>query len=185
MITESMYWKEDIKKISGRFKKRQYQKRWSARSLTNVEKDIFFAFYAIRKLIEASKLSETILNLKLSVTAYPFNGEYITKLNWHRIDKHYNFDNEFHENLAIRFVCNQIIHSYLFGTLCDEENRLEGIYFSSDRDKHQKLYHIRLADLILCFDKVSDDDISDAEFIYNVDNHDYDVTLTKSNLKDD
>ena len=52
MMWESQPWKDDLLKTAKRLEARTKQKRWPPRSEANIEKEIFYAFYAIRKLID-------------------------------------------------------------------------------------------------------------------------------------
>ena len=178
MIWEFQYWKQDIRKIAQRMKKRVTQSRWPERSLVNLEKDIFIAFYAIRKLAEATKLSKPIVGMKLPAFSYPSIGKGVTKLNWHRLDEHFDFGEEKPEQLSLRFVYNQIVHSYICMPQMTELSTLGGIFFCSDFKRNDRLYCLEIGEIIQCLELVAADDPSSLSMSYDSKSKDYKVTLS-------
>jgi hypothetical protein len=177
VISESRFWKEDIEKIAKRMRKYSIQSRWTERSHVNFEKDLFIAFYAVRKLIEAKKLTRTVLGLQLKASSFPSTGKGVTHLNSHKIDEHFDLEKKTSENLDLAFVCNQIIHSYIYMTSWTEQGLLEGIMVSSDYQRNKKLYYIELNILIDCLDKVSHDYAVELRANRNPKTGDFDIIL--------
>jgi hypothetical protein len=176
VILESGYWKDEIQKIADRMKKRSQQKRWNERSYAKVEKDVFIAFYAIRKLLEAQKLSQSVATAKLTVSSYPARGKGVTRINSLRIDEHFDFDQEQTGNLTLDFVCNQIIHSYIFAPFLREDKTLGGVLFSSDFKRNKSLYRLGIEDMIACFELVALDDPIAIHVVLNPEKNDYTIT---------
>jgi len=56
-MLESHCWKEYLSRIAKRLDRWKTQRRWSERSICIFERDILIAFFCIRKLIEAGKLT--------------------------------------------------------------------------------------------------------------------------------
>lgn len=75
MIWDSSYWKEDLGRLADKLKARKVQKKFPERSLACLEKEIFIGCYIIRKLIDAKKLSDSIVSLKLSVRFHSSIGK--------------------------------------------------------------------------------------------------------------
>ncbi len=157
MIFESSYWKDDLLKIAERMKRRQVQKRWTERSLANLEKDVFIAFYSIRKLFEARKLSINVTDSPVNLTSYKAISE-VTRLNKHKIDEKFDLSNGSDEKQKLIFLCNQLIHSYIFEIGVEEEtNGLSSIFFCSDRERNRKLYQLELSELLRILESVGTD----------------------------
>ncbi len=79
MIWASYPWKEELLRIATRLEKKQKQRRWTERTEANLEKDVFIGCYALRKLMEAHKLSETVLMSHVCCTQCPLNtGSHLT-----------------------------------------------------------------------------------------------------------
>jgi hypothetical protein len=176
MIWESSYWKDDLLKVAKRLKKRNSQTRWSERSLACVEKDIFILFYAIRKLIESKKLSDSVLALQIAVTQYPSTGKLATLLNSHRLDRLYDFANGRSVFLGLPFLSNQIIHSYVLVPLLGEEGTLEGMLFCSDHKRNTNAYELSILETIKLMNRVGSDYPSSGHFLYDAAKQDYVVS---------
>ena len=70
VIEQDTYWRRDLLKFGERLEKRYRQRKWSPRTLYNIEKEVFLSFYAIRKLIESRKVDSAVSRLNCAVT-YP------------------------------------------------------------------------------------------------------------------
>ncbi len=177
MIYESWYWKQDLQKVAERMRKRSTQTRWMERSMVKVEKDLFVSFYAIRKLIEAQKLSKPIMDMTLPAASYPAKGNGVTHFNAHRIDEHFDFDQERLDSLDLPFVCNQIIHSYIFIPYMKENATLGGILFCSDFKRNERLFRLELDAVISCLERVAADDPSELHAVLDPKSDDFKLTL--------
>ncbi len=78
-------------------------------------------------------------------------------LNWHNIGELYDLDSNQQESRKVRFICNLMIHSYVFLPDLTEENQLSGFYFASDTDKNKKLYYLPVSDVIGLFELFGND----------------------------
>lgn len=177
MIYESRYWKEDLRKIAARMEKRKQQRRWPDRSYVALEKDIFVGFYAIRKLIEARKLSTSVAEGSVDVTVFPATGKGVTWLNSHRLGELYDLDSPNRERINITTLCNQVVHSYVFMFGINNDGTLRGIYVSSDRMRNTKVFFADVDTLITLIGVVADDDPVKGEYRFNQAKGDFDVKL--------
>lgn len=177
MIWDSTYWKDDLAKTAETLKRRSTQTRWVERSFVNLEKDVFIAFYSIRKLIEAKKLTDETVNITFKLQTYLPTGKNVTLINWHKIDELYNMEKKSSEQRKLGFICDQIIHSYIFIPTFDSDNTLHSILFSSDHQRSNKLFQMRVNELVDCISQVANDDITDSIHAFNKDTGDYDVEL--------
>lgn len=157
MIWESSYWKSDLLRVAKTLKARSRQRKWPERSLVNIEKEVFYAFYGIRKLIEARKLCDAVANRVCPARSYRSLGKPVTYFNWHRIDELFDLSHPRSKHLKLRYICNQIIHSYVFSTEHGEEGGLAAILFCSDRHRHKELYRLEISEVTKVLNEVGSD----------------------------
>jgi hypothetical protein len=175
MIWESHYWKEDLARLANYLQKKAQQRQWPERSLAKLEKQVFIGFYAIRRLIEAKKLSAREVSRVIPVVSFRSTGrQRITLLNWNtKFAEAFDFEDPRTVRLSVTFLCNQVIHSSIYKEVFDERGLLTGIFISSDRDRNRKLYFIALTELIKIFSKISKDYPSNAEYDFDPTVNDY------------
>ncbi len=177
MIWESHYWKRELLKIANDLSRRSEQKRWPEISLVRVEQNIMLGFYVVRKLVEARKVSNKTATQIIRVPAHRWKGtKSVTLMNWHKIDQLYDQTKTRHRKLRVSFIYNQFIHSYVF-ILCFKDNcrGLDGVFVSSDNERHKFIYFVTIAQIIKLFKQVGEDYPNDVQMIYNPKKRDYDV----------
>jgi len=158
MIWESSDWKRDLHRMTVRMTRRRTQERWPPASLYGIEKDFFIGFFIIRRLMEARKLSEEVANLDVHVHTYRATGKPVTLMNWHHLDELYDFSSRVKDKVSLRFVCNQLIHSYVFMPMSGQRGRrIQGVAFASDRARRKFLYELGLAETVRVFTRVATD----------------------------
>lgn len=175
MIYESGFWKDDLLKQAKVLRSRMTQKRWTENSFARLEQTVMLGFYSIRKLIEAKKLSDSVVNKCIDVNAYTWKGKPVTKINWGDIDKLYDLDAAQPATEKLIFFCNQFIHSYIFVTSFDENNCLNGLFISSDKKRHKTLYFIEMRQIIDLFEQIGNDYPSFQSLIFDEKLGDYRV----------
>jgi hypothetical protein len=57
--------------------------------------------------------------------------------------------------MRLRDVCNQVIHSHFFTLWFDPDQRLQGVFFCSDRQKDVEVYRLEIAAIVKLFDDVA------------------------------
>ena len=159
MIWESRYWKGDLVRLADSLRKRTKQRRWPESSLAKLEKEIFIGFYAIRKLAEAKKLSDKVSNQGIRAESFQHSGKQrITLVNWRMIFADaYDFDSAKRIKVLPTFLCNQVIHSYIYMEVFDERRMLRGLFISSDYERNRRLYYIEIGEVIKLFARVGKD----------------------------
>lgn len=175
MIWESAYWKEDLLRLARDLERRKNQKHWSERSSALLEKTVMLGFYAIRKLIEAHKISTEIVERPLALVAFPWLGKPVTFMNWHRFQEKYDFQNPREIEKSLRFLCNQLVHSYVFAQFLQENGGLDAVVFNSDRTRHESLFKIPVASLISLFAEIGTNDPSSIAMVLDPRSGDYGV----------
>jgi len=156
MIWESHHWKEPLIESAAAFEDFAQHTELSEEDLVKVEIDVFIGFYSIRKLMDTMTISDSTKNLKLVLAWHP-NVKNVHEWNSHRLDKLYDFRVTNQETRSIRFICNQIIHSFVFAPVENDRGNLEGIVFSSDKDRNNKLYFMDTKQLVEVFRLIGND----------------------------
>lgn len=165
MIWDSAPWKYELVRVATDLERRKFQRRWSDSSLAKVERDIFYSAYAVRKLLEANKLSDEVDKSVIEATRYPSLGKPIDFLNWDKIEKLFDLDSEEEFTQSIKDFCNQIIHSSIFITVHDDDGRgLFGFFVASDRLKGKWLLRFEIDEIIRLLRLVAYDDIVHSEW---------------------
>jgi hypothetical protein len=173
MIWFSSYWKEELLKLADKLKRRRRQKHFSERSIANLEKELFFAFYAIRKLLESKTLTQRVVLRSVLVDSYPSKGKGVTFLNFRfEIDKHFDFTKKTNEKVSLSFLCNQVIHSYIYFNEF-YGNRLMRILIASDHMRNRKLYSIKISAIEKILRKVASDTVRGMTSVYDKKTGDY------------
>jgi len=177
MIWESSFWKQDLLRLCTRLCKVREDLIWSERNTVRFEKDMFISFYSIRKLIEAKKLSRDVIAVRIAASSFPATGKEVTYMNWHKLDELYDFDRGRQESLKLEFLCNQLIHSYVFSPIFEDHGPLLGILLSSDRMRNKRLFEVSVDEIIRVLRAVGHDYPSAGQFTFNESTRDYDVDL--------
>jgi hypothetical protein len=159
MISESWSWKRQIARRAEALRRRKVQKRWSNESFAGVEQDIFLAAYAVRKLIEAYKVSDELDSSSLTVTTHPHCGLPVDLMNNHRIIDLYDMSAMDEATVSLRAFCNQIIHSFVFVPVLAENGGLCGFFVASDWEKDNRLFYFEIDAVIGMLSRVVADDI--------------------------
>ena len=158
MIYESHFWKDELHAVAEKLRKRRTQRRWPESSFAKLEKEVMIGFYSIRKLHEASKLSNATVDQQIPVSVFSPTGKTVHKLNWTYIWEHYDLESPTQESRDALFLCHQFVHSYIFyPDFSEDENLLEGLFFASDRQRHKGLLRISIEEIAVLFDEAGSD----------------------------
>jgi len=157
MISESQYWKEPLLDLAKQLKSLTAKPEMGDAELAQLERDVFIAFYSVRKLFETPfKTSDKTKKENLNLSWFK-NIRTVTWLNNHKLAECYDLCQAHREIRSIPYVCGRIVHSHIFMPAFDDYNRLEGFFFNSDHDKDQRLYKISIHEVIRLFDMVGND----------------------------
>lgn len=164
MIWESWPWKRalihDVNIIRSWSKKRS-----SARQETLLEKKIFISAYSIRKLIEAYKLTDRVKNTKIKCGRIENLGR-VPDLLTTQYEKFFDFSKCKIEHIPLLFLCNQIIHSFIFYFEAGNKHgeRITAFYVTSDRKKNACIYRVLISDYCKMIDKVGRDFVTSSRW---------------------
>ena len=80
---------------------------------------------------------------------------------WRRIEfwAHYDMENGTDTELHLGYFCDQIIHSYIWTLSIAEVRTIDGLFFSSERDRKKAVYWVSMDALIGLFSSVAYDNI--------------------------
>ncbi|MBN1919588.1 MAG: hypothetical protein JW889_16960 [Verrucomicrobia bacterium] len=158
MIWESSFWKLDMIRRAHGLRRRLQQRRWTESSFARLEQELMLGFYSVRKLVEASKLSDNIVQRSMPLVAYPSTGSVVNIMNWHHLDRHYDFGCPHCTARDLLFVCNQVIHSYVFAPLFGENTLLSAVLFNSDRTRFDTLFSLEVTLIADLFEEIGAND---------------------------
>jgi hypothetical protein len=131
--------------------------------------------YCVRKLIDAGKTTDAVARLALPVLVYKARGKTVHLMNWHRVDELYDLERPEASTQPLRFVCNQIIHSYVYMHGIGRTGGLEFVLFCSDRERNARLFQASIDDLVNAFAAVAADEVMRSDAIWNGEHKDYDL----------
>jgi hypothetical protein len=156
VISESSYWKEPLLETAKKLASLKTCGELNENQLAQIERDIFIAFYSVRKLRDSpAKLTDSTKALKAHVTWYSCK-EPASWFNSHKIDENFDLGVPQAESRSVVFICGRIIHSFVF-LLCLNDRGLSGIYFNSDYDKKSRLFYMDIDDVIGILQRVGSD----------------------------
>ena len=149
MIYQSEYWKDLLLKNAKFLRAMAKRERWTDALFAKLEQVIFLSFYALRKLNDCNVLSNSTIERQIIISAFKSKGKPVTKLNWHRIEQLYDFDEKEQLKISTIKLYNQFIHSYVFLPFFDSKGKfINGILFCSDKERNRRLYLIRMSQII-------------------------------------
>jgi len=152
MIYESFYWKRDLAKRAAYLEEKLKQRRWDERSYTRLEQEIMLGFYSIRKLADAKKIPDKLVNKQITLMYFKSRGDFIHHGNWANVDRHYHLADGKKITKTLAYVANQLIHSFVFLPVHLEATPLiEGIAFNSDRTKSEVLFTMKMSLIVDTF----------------------------------
>ncbi|WP_157756109.1 hypothetical protein [Nocardiopsis dassonvillei] len=159
MIHDSIPWREELIRVADRLEKRKTQRRWTGRTGFLIERDIMTSAYAVRKLHEARRISDQISARMLKVKRFELIGKV---LDHYRSEFWESFDLEkpTETQVGVTFLCNQIIHSFVWAISATEDEELfDGIFVSSDRERRRFLYFVHVDLLVKLFREIGEEEI--------------------------
>ena len=177
MIWESGYWKVDLLRRSADLQRRMKQKRWPDVSLVRIEQSLMLGFYSIRNLREAKKLTDAVARRQVSFTSYPRReNKRVHHFNWHKLEDLYDFNASYEDSRDLGFLCNQVIHSYIFSPVFSDAGYLDGILLASDRERRQRVISVAMREVVSIFAAVGNDDVETSSASWDEKNGDYRFT---------
>ena len=113
-----------------------------------MEKKVFVAAYAMRKLFEAKKVSTSFETATFQLQSFPRTDNTLTPFNDHRFEKHFNLSAPRSETVGVRDLFNEIIHSRVFVFSVDETEATIGFLVCSEWKMNDRLLSVPLPDFV-------------------------------------
>ncbi len=76
------------------------------------------------------------------------------------LDEIYEMDAPRATKKPLEFVCNQIVHSYIFTPGFNEEGSLKVLFFASDHQKDSGMFGINIDEIVSIFEEIGNNDPS-------------------------
>jgi len=172
VIWESHSWKNqlvaDAKTIQRWVSKTQHTQR----RCTLIERKVFLAAYAIRKLDDDYKLSTKFHDRSFPCRTYPAKSNAITLLNADKVDDLYQLDCAKSETISVRHLMDIIIHNLVFLELLRDDLTVEAFLVTSDRRK-TRLWEIRADAFIKLMHDIGNDYPSTFRYVCNPDTEEF------------
>lgn len=147
-MSESQWFKDDLLKFATQLHDWHIANRWSEKRIYEYEKNALCSFAIIRKLSQTLKICSTVKNKQYDIFSYKPTDKKIDYMNNYKLHTLYDLNNQNVERQLISFICNQIIHSFVFGIIFSENKKESILIFSSDENKDKKLYGLSSAVII-------------------------------------
>ncbi|MEK6263081.1 MAG: hypothetical protein AABP62_31255 [Planctomycetota bacterium] len=146
MVTAPHRWKQQLKRTAAELDRRRSQVFWRASSYASLEQTVMFGFYAVRKLIEGGWVDHRLRDTLVPVTSFPaLPRPVMHRFAYPTVDQHFDLSRPQQQQLTLKKVCDQIIHSFVF-TPAFAANRLVAIYFSSYKCRN-KVHRAEITEL--------------------------------------
>lgn len=166
MIWESHPWRAELCRVADGLGDLREGLDWEDEDLAfAIERDVMVSAYAIRKLIEAQKVAKSTLDRHVSAETFALKDRVPDLMNWHHLDRFYDFESPKEVAVAPVDVCNQLIHSFIFVRESDAEvpdhdtAGLRGFFVASDRARSAQLYRFDIDDLIALLVRVGNEEV--------------------------
>lgn len=174
MAIESMYWREELKRIKGNLEPARRPKRFSERLLCSAERDTMIGFFIVRRLIELNKVSSMAADLSLAIY-YNTPLKDINRLNRYSVEENYVWDLEKSGAVSLSYISNQFIHAYMSLLFRDNSRNWSDFLIFSDYERNQNIWRVPVPEIVRAFDFVISDWPSKTRWSYNDKKRDYDV----------
>lgn len=136
------------------------------------------AGYAIRRLNEARKLSDSLVATPVNVLRYRRVGVVPDVYNREEIDQLYDLNAPVQTQISLGHFCNQLVHSYIMmhsfedtiepveqedGTILEGLRYFNGAFVASEHERHKHLYFFPLEVIIGICRKIATENVVGVE----------------------
>jgi hypothetical protein len=112
------------------------------------------SFYVVRKLLEAGKASPQIVGLSVPVLEFARRAIAKGAVDAPILQAHYDLEHPVSSKRDLKFICHQIVHSFVFSVAVGYQSGLAGVYFASDFQRNKGLFFISAAALVRLLQKI-------------------------------
>jgi len=161
MIKDPTYWRRDLLRSTQELERRSTQGHWTEATFARTEQIIMLGFYSVRKLLDAGKASHQIDTRNVPLIEYQRGLHRSQPVYGPILQAHYDLDFPHQLQAPLRFVSNQVVHSYVFAIAVGYKSGFAGIYFASERERNERMFFLEARELITLFCDVARDRHSD------------------------
>ena len=176
MTVESVYWKEQLSKISKALRPVDNPRRFSERYVCETERDITVGFFLLRRMIELQRVTCDISEGQILAYRVPAS-RVANLLNRHRIEENYDWPAEKQTQLPIRSACNQFMHFYLLELSRGKNRNWVNAFVVSDFDRLKYVWRVPVATIAFLFDQASKSYPHSIRATYDSEKTDYSVEV--------
>ncbi len=148
MIHDSSPWKTALLLDADLIERWALTPRPSERRSILVERKVFLAAYAMRKLDDGAKLSSETLANPIQVSRFPLLRDGYAPINSHRYEKFFDLERPQRETIRRRALLDLLIHSLVFVEVLGETGTLDGFMVTSDKDHVNGLVEVKISSFI-------------------------------------
>ena len=184
MISDSIPWRDELLRVADRLEQKSSQRRWTERSSFIVERDIMTSAYAIRRLLEAGKVSRKTYAATVPVLRHEARGVRPDMWNRHELEDLYDLDAPQASQLALRKYCNQLIHSYVWGiNACERTGLFDGVFAASEKDCYEQVFFVPVKSMVDVCRRIGGEEIWGSNLLRDKSGAAYWVSLTREEVE--
>jgi hypothetical protein len=158
-MIDSEIWKEKLEQDVRSLRKRLNQRRWTERSVVLFERELMLAFFSIRALIEAGKLTDRTSHKEYGFITYPNKGKIVDDITKYDFYEVFDLDAGIEKKLTLKLLTHQFIHAYVIFTEFSEEGKAVGVLLCSDWEKNNNLIQLPISLAINIIEDVISDKV--------------------------
>ena len=165
MIHESAPWKSHLLRDASLIERWAAKPERSERKSFLIERKVFLAAYAIRKLDESLKVSTDLLTAEVSLLRFPPSKPGFDLFTNHRCDEHFDLQDPQSVSLSHRRMLNLLVHSLVFVEVVGDAKTFDAFMVTSDHERDRGLYQVDMAAFVELMRLVGSDWPSSARWV--------------------
>ena len=163
-MIDSVIWKEKLEQDVRLLRKRLNQLHWTERSVVLFERELMLAFFSIRALIEAGKLTDGTSHKEYKFKTYPNKGKIVDDYTKYDIDEVFDLHSGLEKKLSLKLLTHQFVHAYVISTEFSEEGKVIGVLLCSDWEKKNILIQLPVSLAIEIIEDVIFDEVKSIQY---------------------
>lgn len=158
MITESYYWKKPLLDTAEKISKTTIaaESKDFDEIYNTLEREISIGFYSIRKLLDTkATITDELRSSLFEIEVFKNTKiKEIRERDRFHFHEFYNLEESHKEKRKLKYICDSIIHSFVFCIGMYVSGEIICLYFTSDTNKEDKLYCIDIKEICRIFNAV-------------------------------
>jgi hypothetical protein len=147
VIHESAPWKAQLLRDATLIARWAGETSSESRSF-RIERRVFLAAYAMRKLDDALKVSTAVLGGAIPALKFNSTGPGFASHNNYGFDRYFDLSTPQSVELPRRRLLNLLIHSLAYVEVLGEDEAYEGFMVTSDQERERGLFQVDLTDYL-------------------------------------